>query len=238
VAKDGPHPATPSANASPKALETPSRTPADTGQQQQQPNKDGLPANAAAVAQQVARVANREPRVEQTPAPAPAAPQAPPVAPTAPTAGPRGLAHATPVPLSRAAEAVENVLRLASSRGVTHARIALRPVELGSIDVHLRSTAEGLVARVVAHSPDAVQQLQQAANDLRRSLEEQGLNLLNLDIGASGERFAGRSGADAGELASGGAGTADDSSVTDEGQTDSQTSTLRLPDGVLVDVLA
>jgi flagellar hook-length control protein FliK len=140
------------------------------------------------------------------------------------------------VPLARSAEAVEHVIRLASSRGVTHARIALHPEELGSVDVHIRSTAEGLVARVVAHSAEAVQTLQHAANDLRKALEEQGLNVLNLDIGASGERSAGRSSADAGELAGGdaqgdaGSGAADDTST--------ETSSLRLPNGVLVDVLA
>jgi flagellar hook-length control protein FliK len=114
----------------------------------------------------------------------------------------------------------------------------MRPAELGSVDVHLRSTSEGLVARVVAHSAEAVQHLQQAAGDLRRSLEEQGLTLLNLDIGQSGERSAGRPGSDAGGLAGGEAGAADGGPATDEAQTAVETSTLRLPDGVLVDVLA
>jgi flagellar hook-length control protein FliK len=136
------------------------------------------------------------------------------------------------VPLARAAEAVEHVLRVATSRGgVTHARIALRPAELGSIDVHIRSTAEGLVARVVAHTAEAVQTLQHAANDLRQSLEEQGLHLMSLDIGQPGEREAGRAGAQAGGNADG----ADEPMATDD---DTTTETLRLPSGVLVDVLA
>jgi flagellar hook-length control protein FliK len=144
---------------------------------------------------------------------------------------------ATPVPLARAAEAVEHVLRLASGRGVTHARIALRPAELGSVDVHLRSTAEGIVARVVAQSAETVQTLQHAANDLRRALEEQGLNVLNLDIGQSGERSAGRAGSGAGELA-GGDGDRSSSSTAETEDTSTETTTLRLPTGVLVDVLA
>jgi flagellar hook-length control protein FliK len=144
------------------------------------------------------------------------------------------------VPLARAAEAVEHVLRLASARGVTHARIALRPAELGSVDVHLRSTAEGLVARVVAHSAESVQTLQQAAGDLRRSLEEHGLTLLNLDIEQAGQQGAGRAGSDAGELAGGngkGSGSGDSGDSADTDETTTQT-TLRLPSGVLVDVLA
>jgi flagellar hook-length control protein FliK len=148
------------------------------------------------------------------------------------------MSAATPVPLARAAEAVEHVLMLASSRGVTHARIALNPADLGSVDVHIRSTAEGLVARVVAHSADAVQTLQHAAGDLRRSLEEQGLNVMSLDIGQSGESGTGRAGSNAGGLASGGqSGSSHEGPAGDEATTN-ETTTLRLPSGVLVDVLA
>ena len=70
-----------------------------------------------------------------------------------------GPTPATPVPLARAAETVEHVLRMASARGVTQARIALHPAELGSIDIHLRHTAEGVMARVVAHTGEATQAL-------------------------------------------------------------------------------
>jgi flagellar hook-length control protein FliK len=140
------------------------------------------------------------------------------------------------VPLARSAEAVEHVIRLASGGGVTHARIALHPEDLGSVDVHIRSTNEGIVARVVAHSAESVQTLQHAANDLRRSLEEQGINVLNLDIAQSGdERSAGRSGADGGSFTGGGGQPTTDQDTT---ETLTKTSTLRLPSGVLVDVLA
>ena len=176
------------------------------------------------------------------PAPHQAAPAAQP-APTAPAAAPANAVRpaplptptATPVPLPRAAEAVEHVLRVvATSGGVTHARIQLHPAELGSVDVHIRSTAEGLVARVVAHTAQAVQTLQHAANDLRQSLEEQGLNLMSLDIGQPGERRAGGRGHEAAE-AEGGAASGD---VDAAESAETTTETLRLPTGVLVDVLA
>jgi flagellar hook-length control protein FliK len=188
-------------------------------QQQQQPQAQPQQAPAPAAAQ---------------PATAPAAPAtAPATAPPADAAARPALPTATPVPLARAAEAVEHVLRVATSRGgVTHARIALRPAELGSIDVHIRSTAEGLVARIVAHTAQTVQTLEHAANDLRQSLEEQGLNLKSLDIGQPGEREAGRAGADARGHA-----PETDESVAIDGE-DTTTETLRLPSGVLVDVLA
>jgi flagellar hook-length control protein FliK len=165
----------------------------------------------------------------QAPAPvAPATAAAPATTPATP------VTAATPVPLARSAEAVEHVLRLASSRGVTHARIALRPADLGAVDVHIRSTAEGLVARVVAHSAEAVQTLQHAAGDLRRSLEEHGLNLMSLDISQSGESGTGRAGSESDER------RAPDGSPagTDPDDSTTETTTLRLPTGVLVDVLA
>jgi flagellar hook-length control protein FliK len=220
-----------------------------------QPKADAQPVSAPASAQPV--VVNATPQTaeqqqsqpqpqpqaqpQQAPAPVAAQPATAPAAPaTAPAAAPPAdvaarpaLPTATPVPLARAAEAVEHVLRVATSRGgVTHARIALRPAELGSIDVHIRSTAEGLVARIVAHTAQTVQTLEHAANDLRHSLEEQGLNLKSLDIGQPGEREAGRAGADARGHAPG-----TDESVATDGE-DTTTETLRLPSGVLVDVLA
>jgi flagellar hook-length control protein FliK len=196
-----------------------------SAQQGQQPQEQPLPQPAA-------------PKQTATQAPQ----QATPVAPTAPAAPPAAAARpaptlptpiATPVPLSRAAEAVEHVLQVVATRGgVTHARIALHPDSLGSVDVHIRSTAEGLVARVVAHTAEAVQTLQHAANDLRQSLEEQGLNLMSLDIGQPGERRAGDRDHEA-------AGHAADSDQSATAETESATTqTLRLPTGVLVDVLA
>jgi flagellar hook-length control protein FliK len=177
---------------------------------------------------------------EQQQAPQQAPPAAAPAAPVAPAAAPAAAARpapptptATPIPLPRAAEAVEHVLHVIASRGgVTHARIALHPAELGSVDVHIRSTAEGLVARVVAHTAEAVQTLQNAANDLRQSLEDKGLNLMSLDIGQPGERDAGRAAGDAG----GHSAVADELVAGDD--EDTTTETLRLPSGVLVDVLA
>jgi flagellar hook-length control protein FliK len=145
------------------------------------------------------------------------------------------------VPLSRAAENVEHVLRLAANRGVTHARIALNPASLGSIDVHLRHTRDGVVAHIVAHAPEAVQQLQQAAANLRSQLEGQGVNLLSLDIGQSAgeERSAGRAGAGFGDEDRGDRrGQADGGDAAGVEPETTVNSTLQLPNGVLVDVLA
>ena len=198
---------------------------------------------ARTVAQAYGRAAGQAQPTSDTPATqAPVTPAATPVAPaaTVQAAAARAVGQATPVPLSHAAENVEHVLRLGASRGTTHARIALNPVELGSVDVHLRQTAEGLVARVVAHSAEAVLQLQQAGDDLRRSLEQQGVNVLSLDIGhRNDERSAGDAGTLRDEDGDGrdgrGGSAADDADGEPEATT---TTTLQLPNGVLVDVLA
>jgi flagellar hook-length control protein FliK len=215
------------------------------GQESQQQGQQGsLPQPASEQARTVAQAYGRNTSTEVpttvqsgTPTAAPAAP----VASAQPAAARGEFAPATPVPLARAAENVEHVLLLAQNRGVTHARIALTPESLGSIDVHLRHTAEGVVAKVVAHSADAAQQLQQAAADLRRQLDSQGVNVLSLDIGQSSadDRSAAGAGASFGDAQGG---NSDGSSADDESAgADAETtvnSTLQLPNGVLVDVLA
>lgn len=167
---------------------------------------------------------------------------------TAPTQGGTPIAAAAPshgVGLEHAVETVRLALRAAADRGVTHARISLTPRELGSIEVHLRQTADGLVARVIAEHATAAQLLHNAGGELRRQLESQGLTLLRLDIGASGEQD-GRPGDRA--LANGfgdGSGRNRASSDPDplaplDDPTDhaSTATTLALPNGALVDVLA
>jgi flagellar hook-length control protein FliK len=153
------------------------------------------------------------------------------------------VAQTRSVPLSRAAEAVENVIRLGSARGVTHARMSLRPADLGGVEIHLQQTGRGLVASVVADGVQAAQALQQAGHDLRRQLEAHGIELQRLDISYSGDEGSGARSAQAetsGERRSPGG---SNSHATDGGDltpTDEATAiaTLELPDGVLVDVLA
>jgi len=180
------------------------------------------------------------------------APQPAVVAGPQPTASVQGgtpaaaTAPAHGVGLEHAVETVRLALRAAADRGVTHARISLTPRELGSIEVHLRQTADGLVARVVAEHAAAAQLLQNAGADLRRQLESQGLTLLRLDIGASGEQGGGaRANGGSGFGANAGNGRNGSGSDTDplappDGTTDqtSTTTTLALPNGALVDVLA
>ncbi|HEV7772047.1 MAG TPA: flagellar hook-length control protein FliK [Conexibacter sp.] len=169
---------------------------------------------------------------------------------TAPTQSATPVAAMAPthgVGLEHAVETVRLALRAAADRGITHARISLTPRELGSIEVHLRQTADGLVARVVAEHATAAQLLHNAGGELRRQLESQGLTLLRLDIGASGEQ-GGRPGDRA--LANGGgfgddagsgrnrSGDADPLAPLDGTAETSTTTTLTLPNGALVDVLA
>jgi flagellar hook-length control protein FliK len=183
-------------------------------------------------------------------APAPAAPATPAMpiaqaAPAMPAGAPAGLERA--VPLSRAPETTATLIQIAAERGVTHAKLNLKPVELGGIEVRLQTTPQGIAAQLVADSPEAAKLLQQAADDLRRSLAERDVNLLSLDVSTAsdyqqqqsaggmqsdifGENYR-PGGAHGGRRGSNGdAGIADAPAVAE--------TTLVLPNGVLVDVLA
>ena len=146
------------------------------------------------------------------------------------------------VSLQQAVETVRLTIGASAQRGVTRARIALRPEELGGVEVHLRHTAEGLSARVVAEAPEAARLLSQAAGELRRTLEQQGLNLVRIEVGTAGSDAAG-TGTGARRLrparrpprterpsAGDAAGAETDLPIADR--------TIELPNGALVDVLA
>ncbi|MDP9385392.1 MAG: flagellar hook-length control protein FliK, partial [Actinomycetota bacterium] len=91
------------------------------------------------------------------------------------------------VPLHRAAHTVGQLLQVAHDRGVTHARLALKPADLGGIEIRLQTSSAGVTAQVIADSPEATRLLQQAGSELRRSLEDAGVNLLSLDVSTHGE---------------------------------------------------
>jgi flagellar hook-length control protein FliK len=166
--------------------------------------------------------------------PAPTATVGTPSAPAAPAAPPSSAG----VPLAQAVETIRLTVSAARERGITRARIALAPAELGGIEVHLRHSAEGLSARLVAEAPEAAQLLSQAAGDLRRTFEQQGLTLVRIDIATAGDDRTGAGAAGherregrrpSGEPAPAAAATTDTPLVDH---------TIELGNGAIVDVLA
>jgi flagellar hook-length control protein FliK len=116
--------------------------------------------------------------------------------------------------------------------------MALHPAELGGVEIHLRHTQAGLVAHVVADHTAAAHVLREAGAELRRSLEAQGIDLLRLDIGtAQGDdrRSLGNEG-----TAGGGAGRSNHRAAPDAVAAEEQVTetSIRLPSGALIDVLA
>jgi flagellar hook-length control protein FliK len=161
----------------------------------------------------------------------------------APGGEPRGAAT-----LAQAPRAVGQLIHLASERGVQHARLNLRPVELGGIEIRLVASSAGITAHVVADSPEAARLLQQAGEELRRSLAASNVELLSLDVSTSDQERRDASAAaggfeqfgDSGPRGRDGLGRPQRAGQTD---TDLPISTdrgtvIELPDGVLVDVLA
>ena len=183
------------------------------------------------------------------PAPAAPAPGPPVAAPAAAAPATGRLLEGTPlgahsaVPLERAPRAVAQLLRVGAEGGVSHARIALRPVELGGIEIFLQVGPAGLTAQVIAESPEAARMLQQAGEDLRRSLAGHDVELVSLDVSTSSEHsqrddLRSREGlADFGDATA----TPRRSGAADSEAAESTSpvpTVLELPDGLLVDVLA
>jgi len=189
---------------------------------------------------------------------APAADQAAASAPTISTQAQPAATPQTAVPvasggvggtaLTRAsvlqtAERVQELVRIATTRaGNARATLQLRPAELGQVDVHLRTTREGLVATISAHDQVGHDALQQAGNELRRTLEDKGVQLhsLDLQLGAGQHGFANQG--DAREASSGrrGAAASHQLGTDDVAPEDDLTLTTApsTPAGALVDVRA
>jgi flagellar hook-length control protein FliK len=158
-------------------LPSPTQTSPDA-QPQDQPDTPA-PQPAAAAQAKPAEAPN------QPAAPAPtASPIAPPVAPGMPSTP--NVQRA--VPLSRALATTGVMVHMMADKGVNHARLNLKPAELGGIEVRLRSTGEGVHALLVADSPEAARMLASAGDDLKRQLADKNVNLLSLDVSTSGQQ--------------------------------------------------
>ena len=218
----------PNANANARAFETPSRT--------------GVTPSRTPETAPVTEPAAPAPSTSTTTSATSAAPQteaAPATSAPAPVRGATTLQHL--------ARTVDAAMQMGHARGITRARLHLHPAELGAIELHLRHTANGMTARVVAESPEAVAVLQQASNDLRRSLEQAGITLTGLDIGSRADQqgeqrtFAGAFDASDRDRDRGSNGRRYGLNAGDETDTDTvQTIRTRVPlaGGALVDVIA
>jgi flagellar hook-length control protein FliK len=201
------------------------------------------PAQPAKPAEGVAQVeAPQQPQAQPTDPAGMQAPAAQPTPPSAPQAGPIEANRFEPAPgmrLHQAVETVQAVVKMAQTNGVTRARVALHPEQLGGIEIHLSSTRDGVTARVVADAAQAANVLRHAGDELRRSLESQGINLVRFDVGTAGGQQERRSsfGQEPGSGSNGRTPT-DSMEETEVTSDTTQEKTVQLPNGVLVDVLA
>jgi flagellar hook-length control protein FliK len=94
-----------------------------------------------------------------------------------------GASQLTKASVVQTAERVQELVRIATTRnGHARATLQLKPEALGQVDVHLRTTREGLVATIAAHDQAGLDALQQAGTELRRLLEDRGVQLQSLDL--------------------------------------------------------
>ena len=219
-------PATPAAGPSVPGASAPVAPPVAEGAQPTSP----VPARADAAP------------AEPAPAPAPTAPAAD-AAPEAPAPAPLP-GHVAPhraAPLHRAPAAVATLLHVAAERGITRARMSLKPADLGGIEIRLQSSSAGVAAQVVADSPEAARLLAQATDDLRRALEARDVNLVSLEVSTSADQRERESARGRDGLSDPFAPAARGRSAgpaADEAPTPTSSSVIELPGGLLVDVLA
>jgi len=212
----------------------------NAGQQQQLQQQQQAPADTPAPAAP-AQAQAAEP-VISTPQSAPS-PVAAPVQPAAQAAAPASApAPAAPVPgmrLAQAVETVQQIVRISQSNGITQARVQLHPEDLGQINIHLRSTPDGVVAKVVADASQAAAVLRDGGDELRRQLAQQGINLTHFDVGTAGQEQRGAAFGNGGsQQRSSHGNNAENPAPDTQHPTPVDETTIALPNGVLVDVLA
>ncbi|WCB91376.1 hypothetical protein DSM104299_00047 [Baekduia alba] len=140
------------------------------------------------------------------------------------------------------AERVQELVHIATTRaGNARATLQLKPEALGQVDVHLRTTRDGLVATIAAHDQAGLDALQNAAAELRRTLSDRGVELhsLDLQLGAGAGDFSNQGDARQASTGRGGGASSyglDDDVVAEEDLTISIASPTAA--GALVDVTA
>jgi flagellar hook-length control protein FliK len=154
-----------------------------------------------------------------------------------------GPTLATGVGMQEMIDSIRATIEIAARQGVTQARIALEPEDLGHISIRLSQTSDGLLARVSADTPAAVQALAEGRSELHQSLSSLGVSLLRLDISSFGQPQAGsREDRSAGNPdGTSTAGPAQDSEAADDAATgalDGAGAPAPIAGGELVDVLA
>jgi flagellar hook-length control protein FliK len=146
------------------------------------------------------------------------------------------------VSLQHAVDAVHPTIELGARQGATEARIELSPASLGTIRIQLHRTDEGVTAHVLTDSAATADTLSQGGDDLRRSLQSAGVNLISLEIEARGDSSAQTQDGSQDSAPRSGSGSAASSGGIDAiGETDSGqagSTSVGLPGGALVNVLA
>ncbi len=109
-----------------------------------------------------------------------------PVAPTGLASSGVTGANGNPAPsvqgqavIHQIADLIDRAHSAASSQQVV---LQLKPEHLGSVRLELRSTGDGVTARVITESPEVKQTLEQGRADLQNMMQQRGVNLSSLDV--------------------------------------------------------
>ncbi len=105
--------------------------------------------------------------------------------PTASAQSERAVTLPQSVTTAELASAVPRAIKLALSEGAREARIRLRPPELGEISIWLRIDGHEVAARIDTERSELRGLLASTRSELAQGLEQAGMKLTHLDIGAT-----------------------------------------------------
>ena len=136
------------------------------------------------------------------------------------------------------ADSMHALVRVANRRGTAAARITLRPVELGGVQVRLRAHEGGVSAQITAETSAGAQALGASHAELRRSLESQGIVVHGIEVQLAGDGLGADSSAHQRESQAAFAQAARFAEDDIEGETTTIEPSLLPDSGTQVDVLA
>jgi flagellar hook-length control protein FliK len=89
------------------------------------------------------------------------------------------------------AEQLATRLRLSHAAGGTHVNLSLKPRELGEVTVHMNVRDGAVAATILVDKADTLDTMQTNIEDLKKSLENQGLVIQEFSVDVRGEAGAG-----------------------------------------------
>ena len=93
-----------------------------------------------------------------------------------------------PAVVTQQVQEISNALGMSIQNGKSSVRMQLHPEELGMIDIRLTSTHQGLGITILTEQASTGRLLEKQIDQLRQTMNDAGINLLRVDIGAQNQQ--------------------------------------------------